>query len=72
MLHSTIFYVACCTSTTREFYLKEWKQMAKALAEDPGAPECRVWGDRYSGDTHDNIRHRHVNEIHSSIGPEAS
>ena len=46
--------------------------MAEALAKDPGASECRVWSDWYSGDTHDNIRHRHVNEIHSSIGPEAS
>ena len=52
------------------FYLTQRQKMAKILPKDPLASECCVWGDRNSGDAHDDVRHSHVHQVHAGVRPE--
>lgn len=44
--------------------------MTEERPEGPGAVEGCVWGDGDGGDTHDDVRHRHVDQVHPGVHPE--
>ena len=44
--------------------------MTEEGTKGPGAVEGRVRGDGDSGDAHDDVRHRHVDQVHPGVHPQ--
>ena len=44
--------------------------MTESRAKGPGPVEGRVRSDGHCGDAHDDVRHRHVDQVHTGVHPQ--